>query len=129
MEFHISRAARDLYHFNEDLFTFTGNVLFANFQAVRQFAYQMNLHNDRARTPGREVKAGEVNAMGMIDEILHLVVELYRRDIDPQITQKAAKYLISQLGQRRVDKALLQFVDAFPPMAGLPRNWSRAPLT
>jgi glycosidase len=117
MEFHISRAARDLYHFNEDLFTFTGNVLFANFQAVRQFAYQMNLHNDRARTPGREIKAGEVNAMGMIDEILHLVVELYRRDLDPQITQKAVKYLISQLGQRRVDKALIQFVDSFPPMA------------
>jgi len=117
MEFHISRAARDLYHFNEDLFTFTGNVLFANFQAVRQFAYQMNLQTDRARMPGREVKAGDINAMGMIDEILHLVVELYRRDIDPQISERAVKYLNSQLGQRRVDKALLQFVDAFPSMA------------
>jgi glycosidase len=125
MEFHISREARDRYHFDEDLYTFTGNVLFANFQAVRQFAYQLNLYNDRAKTPGREIKAGEINAMGMIDEILHLVVELYRHDIDTQISRKAVKYLVSELGQRRVDKTLLQFIDAFPPMSvyrGLVKN-------
>jgi hypothetical protein len=117
MEFHISRKARDRYHFNEDLFTFTGNVLFANFQAVRQFAYQMNLYNDRAITPDRVIKPGELNAMGMIDEILHLVVELYRREVDTQVSQKAVKYLVSQLGRRRLDKVLLLFIDTFPPMS------------
>jgi hypothetical protein len=81
MEFHISRAARDRYHFDQDLFTLSGNVILANFQAVRQFAYLMNLQADQAKRPGREIKAGEINAMGLIDEILHLVIELYRRQI------------------------------------------------
>ncbi len=114
MEFHISRAARDRYHFDQDLFSLSGNVILANFQAVRQFAYLMNLHADPAKRTGREIKAGEINAMGLIDEILHLVVELYRRQVDPAVIQKALRYLNSQYGSREVDRALLHFIDEFP---------------
>jgi glycosidase len=114
MEFHISRAARDRYHFDQDLFALSGNVILANFQAVRQFAYLMNLHTDQAKTPGREVKAGEINAMGLIDEILHLVIGLYRREIDPAVVQKALRYMNSQYGSKQVDRTLLRFIDEFP---------------
>ncbi|MBN2677910.1 MAG: alpha-amylase [Anaerolineaceae bacterium] len=114
MEFHISRTARDRYHFDQGLFALSGNVIFANFQAVRQFAYQIHIHRERHGAAGREVKAGEINAMGMIDEILHLVIELYRRDVDAQVLQKALRYLNTQYGQRQVDKALLHFIDEFP---------------
>ncbi|MGA9397148.1 MAG: alpha-amylase family glycosyl hydrolase [Anaerolineaceae bacterium] len=114
MEFHISRAARDLYHFDEDLFSFSGNVILANFQAVRQFAYQMNLHKERAKSPTRGMKVGDINAMGMIDEILHLVVELYRQQIDPQITQKALRFFSKQMGQKELDQVLTRFIHEFP---------------
>ncbi len=30
MEFHVSREARDRYEFNQTLFAFSGNVVFAN---------------------------------------------------------------------------------------------------
>ena len=42
MEFHVSRASRDKYQFNQVLFSLNGNVIFANFQAARQFAAQIN---------------------------------------------------------------------------------------
>jgi hypothetical protein len=46
MEFHISRDARQRYQFAETLFSYTGNVVFANMGACREFAYRMNLVRD-----------------------------------------------------------------------------------
>ncbi len=48
MEFHISRDARNRYQFAETLFSFTGNVVFANVAASRELAYRMNLVRDVA---------------------------------------------------------------------------------
>jgi hypothetical protein len=39
MEFHVSREARDRYEFNQTLFAFSGNVVFANLGASREFAF------------------------------------------------------------------------------------------
>jgi hypothetical protein len=46
MEFHVARSARDRYHFDESLFQFSGNVIFANFHAARVFAQKMNQKRD-----------------------------------------------------------------------------------
>ncbi len=74
MEFHVSRSARDLYQFDQGLFQFNGNVIFANFHAARVFAQKMNAKRDLLRFPEQAVSASEINAMGLIDEILHLIV-------------------------------------------------------
>ena len=42
MEFHITRGAREKYQFDDLLFSYNGNVIFANFQASRKFAHLMN---------------------------------------------------------------------------------------
>ena len=42
MEFHVSREARDRYEFDQTLFAFSGNVVFANLGASREFAFRMN---------------------------------------------------------------------------------------
>ncbi|HET8668685.1 MAG TPA: hypothetical protein VFM10_11945, partial [Terriglobales bacterium] len=41
-EFHISRAARDRYNFDQVLFSFNGNVVFPNVLAARKFADRIN---------------------------------------------------------------------------------------
>ncbi|MFQ5859845.1 MAG: hypothetical protein ACE5LU_29980, partial [Anaerolineae bacterium] len=79
MEFHISREARDRYEFDEKLFSLTGNVVFANFHAARVFAQKMNERRDLVSFPEQVVRAGQINAIGLIDEILHYVVGLYRQ--------------------------------------------------
>ena len=78
MEFHLSRKARDRYQFEQSLFSLSGNVIFANFHATRMFAQRMNEKRDLVRFPEQAVKAGQINAMGLIDEIMHYVVGLYR---------------------------------------------------
>src|SRR4030065_1804716 len=85
MEFHVSRKARDLYQFDDTLFALSGNVILTNFHAARVFAQKMNEKRDLIRFPEQAVRAGQINAMGLIDEILHYVVGLYRQQKNSQI--------------------------------------------
>src|SRR4030065_108402 len=116
-EFHISRQARDRYKFDEVIFGLTGNVIFANFHASRIFATRMNQKRDVINFPERMVRAGQINAMGLIDEILHIVVQLYRQQINPIVMQEALDWLDGMLGKVAVDDTLLKFVQEFPPIA------------
>src|SRR5512135_165166 len=77
-EFHISRRARERYQFDAALFALNGHVLFADFRAAREFAQKMNQQRDLVHFPEQTVRAGDLNAMGLIDEILHVVVDQYR---------------------------------------------------
>ena len=117
MEFHISREARDRYRFDESLFSLSGNVIIANFHAARVFAQRMNEKRDVVNFPEQAVKAGQINAMGLIDEILHYVAGLYREEKNPQAMRQALEWLYEKLGKETVDAALLRFVDEFPPLA------------
>ncbi|MFI5258205.1 MAG: alpha-amylase family glycosyl hydrolase [Candidatus Limnocylindrales bacterium] len=116
-EFHISKAARDRYEFDRALFQTSGNVIIPDFPAARAFAKRMNDRADAARYPDRVVHAAELNAMGLIDEILHHAVEIYRRTVNPNVMGDALAALVSQLRPADLDGALSQFVNQFPPLA------------
>ena len=58
MEFHISRKARERYQFAESLFSYNGNVVFADMAACRAFAHRMNQVREVDKHPERAVHAG-----------------------------------------------------------------------
>ncbi|MEA3441716.1 MAG: alpha-amylase, partial [Chloroflexota bacterium] len=115
-EFHISRQARDYYDFDQSLFSFNGNVIFANFHAARVFSQRMNTHRNLISYPEQAVRAGQINAMGLIDEIMHLVVDEYRRQRNPAVMREALELLEERVGIEHIDKLLRQFTDQFPPL-------------
>ena len=116
-EFHISRQARDRYQFDQNLFNLQGNVIFANFHAARLFAQKMNLTRDLVNFPEQAIRAGQINAMGLVDEILHQVIFLYRQENHPQIMEEALAWLKERVGERELDRTLLEFSYDFPPIA------------
>ena len=82
-EFHVSRNVRDLCNFDQGLFASSGNIIFANLKAVQKFQTKLNdLFVSRGEKE-KQVSAGSLNAMGLIDEIFHYVCMLFRRDKDP----------------------------------------------
>ena len=83
-EFHVSRASRERYRFEEELFSWNGNVLLANVAASRHFAEKMNRQRDVERHPERTVHPGALNAMALIDELLHALVARYRDNAIPR---------------------------------------------
>jgi glycosidase len=117
MEFHISRKARDLCQFDESLFSLSGNVIFPNFHAARLFAQRMNEKRDLINFPEQAIKAGQINAMGLIDEILHYIVGLYRGEKNPQVMQQALEWLYGRFGKQKVDETLRKFANEFPAVA------------
>ncbi len=116
-EFHVSKAARDRYEFDRALFQTSGNVIIPDFPAARAFARRMNERADAARYPDRVVHAAELNAMGLIDEISHHAIEIYRRTVNPNVMADAMAALVAQLPPDRLDHALARFVEEFPPLA------------
>ncbi|HWG20123.1 MAG TPA: alpha-amylase family glycosyl hydrolase [Terracidiphilus sp.] len=114
LEFHISRGARERYQFPDTLFSFNGNVVFANMGGCRAFAHRMNQVREADKHPDRAVHAGALFAMGLIDEASHVVVARYREQYDSQVMTDALEFFGSQVGPEELDKLLLSFVEHFP---------------
>jgi len=125
-EFHISRTARDRYATDDVLFSLTGNVVFANLAASRDLAHRINQVRDVERYPDKAIHAGALHAMGLIDEALHAMMALYRRQRDPQALTDALSWFRSRLGPDAFDRTLLEFVDQFPPVAVYRKKQSAA---
>ncbi|UCF99919.1 MAG: alpha-amylase [Spirochaetaceae bacterium] len=117
MEFHISRYARDLYDFDESLFSLSGNVILTNFHASRIFAQRMNSRRDLLRYPETAVRAGQINAMGLIDEILHFVVHRFQEEMSPKAVERALRFVEKRIGKDELEQTLLRFTDHFPPVS------------
>jgi len=103
-EFHVSRRARQKYQFDESIFALNGNVVLADFAAARRFAERITL------VRGYPVPASHINAMGLIDEILHILVREYERR-NPGVIQRAL-----QAASTGAESSLLRFTEEFPPV-------------
>jgi glycosidase len=114
-EFHVRRAAREKYGFDARLFASNGNVVFADFFSARLFAHRMNEKNVADARPDLVVKAGRVNAMGLIDEILHYVASLYRESVDKRCFAEAYDRFRAAAGDMASKKLLIAFASEFPP--------------
>ena len=128
MEFHISRNARERYQFTDILFSYTGNVVFANMAACREFAHRMNRVRDVENHPERVINAGALYAMGLIDEASHVLIARYREQFDPEVMNAALDWFSAQVGPDKLDAMLLAFVEQFPGSSvvkGLatPKQW------
>jgi len=117
MEFHITRAARDKYQFDELLFSYNGNVIFANFQASRNFAHRMNQQRTNVSDPSIYVAAGQINALGLIDEVFHLVINQYYETNGTTLRHALYTHLEQSLGKPRLWATLKSFNQQFPPVA------------
>src|SRR5262249_30987298 len=95
----------------------SGNVVFADPAATREFAHRMNLRRDAERHPDLAVHPGALNAMGLIDEALHMIIAQYRRERDPLALVDALKWFSSRLGEEALETVLLNFVESFPPIS------------
>jgi glycosidase len=114
MEFHVSREARDRYEFGKMLFSFSGNVVFANLGASREFAFRMNERRGADKDPKQTVNPGALYAMGLIDEMSHALVEYYRLRLDPKVMAGALEWFDSRIGKEELDQTILAFVEQFP---------------
>jgi len=113
-EFHIHKTVREMYGFDQTLFSITGNVVFANFHAVRIFADKMIARRNATTHPEKAIRPGHLNAMGLVDEIYHHILRLYEETTNPKVFARACAYLNHELGNDGVRTLCRKFVELFP---------------
>src|SRR6184192_3990264 len=114
MEFHISRAVREAAQVDDVLFSYNGNVVFANVAASRKLAEALNKARGPNADPAGTYNAGALFAMGLIDELSHALVAQYRKQTDPAVLSEAVRWFAQQVEPRKLDQLLLQFTEQFP---------------
>jgi len=114
MEFHISRAVREAVQVDDVLFSYTGNVIFANVTASRKLAEALNKARGQNADPADTYNAGALFAMGLIDELSHALVAQYRKHTDPAVLSEAVRWFAQQFEPRRLNRLLLTFTEQFP---------------
>ena len=119
LRLHVSRQARDRYGLEKTQFSSDGKIILTDFHSTRILVQQINEQRERAGLPpdGLSFKAGQVNAMALIDMIMSYVVRSYQKERSPQAMQQAQQWLVDQLGQQSLDETLRIFIGDFPPAA------------
>ena len=85
MEFHISRYVREQIGLSDLLFSFSGNVIFANLAASRRLAEEMRRFVSEKGGKPETINGAALFAVGLIDELSHALVASYRKKTDPAV--------------------------------------------
>jgi len=116
MEFHLNVRIRKLCSFDDALFASSGNIIFTSVKSVQLFVQKYNKTVDPNR-PEQYLKAGQLNAMGLIDEIFHYVCRQYRLQKNASFFSGAASAIEGKIGTKAFNEILAVFAAEFPPMA------------
>jgi glycosidase len=109
-EFHMARRLRREFQLEDSFFSTNGNIIFTDFNAVRVFVHKLNTTRD----PRNKVYPGEVNALGLLEEIFHFVLREYEKQVNPKVFSKAVKHLQKIFGEKKLHEIFYDFQDKFP---------------
>ena len=116
-EFHVHRSIRERYGFDRRVFSLRGNVLFPDLQSCRILTARMNARRRAAIPSASAVHTSDIYAMGLIEEIMHYMVSVYREQVVPGLGGKLLARLNERLPAAELDALLMRFVEEFPPRA------------
>ncbi len=114
-ELHVNQHSRKKYKIEDALFESTGNVVFPNFRSVRGLAYAINKERGVLNYPDKQIRAGKLNAIGLLDEINHFLIKLYNEQENPGAVQRAYQHVEKVVGKNELEKTLKIFLTEFPP--------------
>lgn len=115
MEFHVHASLRKATGIGKALFTSSGNLIIPDFTAAREMAQTLRGLGSVRGQDTSKLSSGRLNAMGLVDEILHMVVRLYRERVDRQVLPRLMRAAQEEVGSRELETLLKEFCAQFPP--------------
>ena len=77
-------------------------------------AERINHRRGASSHPGRSVRAGQIDAIGLIDEIFHYLSNSYHQTIDRELSLGVTEALEEKLGRESLRKLQDNFIDRLP---------------
>jgi glycosidase len=114
--FHVTKDSRIKYKIEENLFSLKGNLVISDFRTARLLSEKINAVRRDESKFDQQVTAGQINALGLLHEIFHLLIRRYEEDNNKGVFKNGIDYLKNNLTEEELDKTLLKFVEEFPPL-------------
>ncbi len=112
--FHVRDDARKKYGIDSTLFSTDGHALFQAYDQVKKLAARINEIRTREKSGLGPVSAADLNAMGLMDEIMHYVTREYIREKYPMLFEDWDQFLDDVLGENYKNALLNTFLRIFP---------------
>lgn len=114
--FHVTKISRAKYKIEENLFSLKGNLVISDSKTARSLSDKINVIRRDEGKFDQQVTAGQINALGLLHEIFHLLIRKYENDNKKGVFKDGIDYLKNNLTEDELDKTLLKFVEEFPPL-------------
>jgi glycosidase len=115
-DFHISKSTRIKYRFDDSFYSLNGNLIIVNSQAARYISDKINEVRKSEGAYDQLTTAGEINALGILHEVFHYLINQYVQKENPGVIQRSIDFLKSVIKKDELNKVLLKFVEEFPPL-------------
>lgn len=114
--FHITKDSRIKYKIEDNLFSLNGDLIISDFRSARLLSEKINSIRRNEDKFELQVTAGQINALGLLHEVFHLLIRKYENDNKKSVFRDGIDYLKKNLTEHELDKTLLKFVEEFPPL-------------
>lgn len=114
--FHVAKESRIKYQFEDNLFSLQGDLIVADFKTARLLSERINQIRKEEGRHSELVTAGQINALGLLHEIFHLLIRRYEENENPGVLRRSIDFLKETLSEDELEKTLLKFIEEFPPL-------------
>jgi glycosidase len=115
-DFHISKPSRIKYDFNDSFYSLKGNLIITSASNARFISGKINEVRKSEGAYDQLVTPGEINALGILHEIYHYLLNQYGTDENPGVINRGLEFLTSAISKEALDYVLLNFIHEFPPL-------------
>lgn len=114
-EFHLKGSIRKALGLEESLFSIAGTVVTADVRRARELAHRLSSYRTERGHPNPNVRAGEIVALGLMDEVFHHMLAVYRAERGGNPLAEAYEALVESIGSDEVENTIRGFCAEFPP--------------
>lgn len=113
--FHIKNLFRQKYAIDENFYSITGSIIIKNSYDARVITEKINAVRRSEGNTDQLVTAGLLNALGLLHEIFHFIINHYDEKENPGAITRGINQLKNVLGDH-LDSTLLEYIKEFPPV-------------
>ncbi len=95
--FHVTKDSRIKYEFEENLFSLKGNLVISDFHSARLLSEKINYVRRKEGKFEQQVTAGQINALGLLHEIFHLLIRKYEENNKKGVFKDGIDFLEKQV--------------------------------